>query len=145
MIGEHRTLEGEKIPIACMDNGHLINFINMILRKIKKINTSEAKPKLSTREKILYDAFEVDEEDLAEAEKIAWERLFPYLAEALLRVSTQQIDVKAFTPSISECIQRKGAISLTPLPTIPQEFKELNSLVHYDGGYGDDKYDEYPY
>ena len=90
MFKVHRTRDGQHIPVAAMDDNHLINTIRLFFNKISEIKAAMAAldtaPTASTRfTSRLYNVKTINPEDAADAFRDAIEAATPYLLEAYLR------------------------------------------------------------
>jgi hypothetical protein len=97
----HRTREGRVIPIAGMDDEHLMNTIRLFLGGLQELTErlgSKPEREPTAREKALYgDGEEVTPQVYQAAVEAAYERLGPLVLEAALRgLDVRPMLVKAF-------------------------------------------------
>lgn len=79
----HRTRDGKEMPIAAMDDQHLVNMINMVYQKAIVIkNSRSAGDPFKTR---LYGVRKISDEDAADIINEMLEDMAPYFIEAYLR------------------------------------------------------------
>lgn len=79
----HITRQGKTMPIASMDDNHLVNLINIYYQKIVQIKNARATGDFFKAR--LYGVEIIDDETAADIINEAMEKLAPYIAEAYLR------------------------------------------------------------
>ena len=101
----HVTKEGEKMLISEMDNSHLQNTIQYILKQINIAkNMLDGKIERNEFEKAIYGNYKtIDKDELQEIIRTRAELLQPYLGEAMLR----GLD---FTSELQTTFEREGKI-----------------------------------
>ena len=121
MYKYHTTINGESMLICEMSNNHLINTINLYLRKLEAVlkiaNQSE---NISEYQKVLYNRQVVDQGMAADATKEVADKLEPYVMEAVLR----NIDGE-FREFMQIVFDRKEAVSKI------QKIMSLNACTVY--------------
>lgn len=85
MLERHTTRDGQTMLIAQMENSHLMNYINMRLRKMLEVKESARIIPTDNYTRRLYGLRAVTEEEAADVNRMALMALYPYLAEAYLR------------------------------------------------------------
>ena len=79
----HRTRDGKELPIASMDDTHLVNMLNIVYQKVMIIkNSRSAGDPFKAR---LYGMRKIDDEQAADMISEALQELAPYFIEAYLR------------------------------------------------------------
>lgn len=90
MLEQHTSSEGITTLICQMSNEHLTNAIRYYCRKIKQVRqASEVTNTGNDYSNALYGFHQIDQETAAEINRMAIQKLYPYLAEALLRGLTE--------------------------------------------------------
>lgn len=86
MLEIHHTKEGKTMLIAQMSDSHLVNYINLVLTKVEEAQDAMHQDTDATEyQKRLYGIQSITEEDAADITREALHKLYPYLAEALIR------------------------------------------------------------
>jgi hypothetical protein len=107
MLEKHRTKDGTTMLIAQMDDQHLINMINSMLRKVQEAQrASQNMDKATAFQRRLYNLPEVTEEEVADVTRAVIQGLYPYLAEAYLR------DLPGPRLALVEILGRSDAIAM---------------------------------
>ncbi len=109
MFDSHRDANGNEIPIAAMDDTHLINTVKLRCRQITQALASCATISDPAQAALYGIKARSPEEAGSEARKIAV-KLYPYLSEALLRGGVPQAECAA---AIRNALGRSGAFAVT--------------------------------
>jgi hypothetical protein len=120
MYAEHKTRDGKKMYISQMDNRHLENTIRIILKHIedaKKVSSQEVP--LSKFQQTVYKMNTARvEKKAAQMISALTEKLYPYLAEAMLRGQN-------YTADLQRVFERKASDSIVTLSFDGHAFPEL--------------------
>lgn len=85
MLETHNSNDGP-IMICQMDDSHLTNTIRLFCRRITQVRAAaQAPPDGDDYSRALYSIRKMDAETAGEINRLALTKLYPYLAEALLR------------------------------------------------------------
>jgi hypothetical protein len=85
MLEKHTQRDGKTLLIAQMDDDHLNNMIQLVLRKIEEVQSLREPAQVDPYEQRLYGLKTITPEDAADAVRELIQKLYPYLAEAYLR------------------------------------------------------------
>lgn len=85
MLETHITKDGDSILIAQMSDTHLRRMILLILNGIREVKGKSLDESLDPYQSALYEIKNIEPKDAAVINRMAIQRLYPYLAEAFLR------------------------------------------------------------
>ena len=108
----HKTKEGKHILIGQMDDDHLFNYVNLVIKaslEIKGISTDSMTP----FQRVMLGMPEVRQEDSAEQVRLHIVKLYPYFTEMILRDHPKLSKVSKMLQSLME---RKDAVPSKLLP-----------------------------
>ena len=112
MLELHRTREGNTKLIAQMDDSHLKHTIKLHLGNMAKAKAMADNTALDEYQRVLYGLPKVDMAEAAEVNRQIIQKLYPYLAEALLRGMEDVRDM------LIDAMGRDAAIA-SGLPELP--------------------------
>jgi hypothetical protein len=124
MFHNHTTRDGKTVMICAMDDGHLINTIKLMCRKLTEmVEAASPSEQMDEYHKRLYNVTQVSQTKAADLTKRAAEIIAPYALEAILRGLAGDIE-----PNVQAAFDRKVQVILP---------KTSNLLVAVGPQYGD--------
>lgn len=119
MLERHTTSDGTTMLVAQMADSHLMNTINVILRRMREVqSTVGIGADMSDFDKAFYGVQEVSEQEAASVMRAMLKRLYPYLAEAYLR------DLGTPRVALAEMLGRDCALSVAAPLSLPSGSEE---------------------
>lgn len=132
----HITRDGDRMLIAEMDTEHLINYLCLMVGKVRSLYEAARNPVLpeqSYHHRRLYGDRnpKVTEDDAATAVIIATKRMYPYMAEALFRIEEIMLNDK-----LAEKLRDCFILNLTIVLERNRELPRLTGAQVYRLGSG---------
>lgn len=119
MLEYHTTGDGRTLLIAQMTDKHLGNTVNLLFRRVAELrDLAEVAPSMSPFSRALYGVTEINPEEAGRVVAQAVRKLYPYIAELVLRGNNTYIEDTS--DNLRQIMERTGPLSLQAVAELPE-------------------------